>query len=257
MSQALIKFPPPVIEIIAWYNATYQFEEWVKLLNFPQSEVKSNISRNPMAMDVICYGNIKWNELCENSADWAVDLIIVNQDKIRWYHLARNSNPRAFALVKEYADSKTDDELIDEEVDEMLSGNPLAIALLRSRPRLINNTYLMWNPAAEDLIRDMNIPIDYSSLAGNSAPWAVHLLLRHGWLDEIPRGAICGNENPRIFQRVVLHPNGISWRGFSANPLAIHHLRAQANRVRVTIYSNPAAIQLTVSKELIACLMEL
>lgn len=258
MNYTLVRFPPPVVNIIAGYAATYQFASWAKLLEFPKSEIDRAMSENPMAMDVIAYKYIHWDALCENPADWAVDLILANRGYINYYNLARNTNPRAFALVVEFVASQTDDALIRGEIDEMLSTNPLAIALLRSRPRLIDIVYLMWNPAAEELIRDMNIPIDYCSLGSNSAPWAARLLRIHGiWDAEIERNAISRNENLSIFLRVVAKPERISWHGFSANPLAIHHLRASPAKVNATIYSNPAAIEPTISKNLVAFLMEL
>lgn len=251
---SFVGFPPHIAEIIAWYLATYQISDWVKKIPINQKittyqkYMHKHLSSNPMAMDVISDFCICWDQICENEADWAVDLILANKDKIDWYFLAHNPNPRAFALVKEYIESKSDQELIMDELDEMLSANPCAIEVLKERPSLINPIYLMWNPNAEQLIEEKKIPICYESLRCNSALWAVKLLLqKFSVTDTTSYYSICANPNSQLTEKILHIPDLIDWDGLSQNPTAIEHLRAHPDKVKVSIYSNPAIFELTVS----------
>jgi hypothetical protein len=253
-------FIRPIAEIIAAYLATFQLSKWIQALGFEttlsKNIIHSYLSSNPMAMHVICHEHIDWLNLCENSADWAVDLILANRDKISWYHLSHNKNPRAFALVKEYVDSKTDDDLIAEEIDEMLSTNPLALHLLQCRPRLIDKCFLMWNPEAEEFIKNHFIPLEYLPLAMNDAPWAAKLLLAHG-IHLLYETAICRNKNPDITAAVLSIPEKIDWEGLCSNRTAIDYLRTNPLKICLTIYENPAIFELSTSHELVTILLNI
>ncbi len=240
-----------IAKIIGEYAALWKVAPWVTQCGFTSPDINVYFCRNPMAMDVIDESNISWRELCENPADWAVNLLMANLHMIEdWYFVAGNSNKRAFRMVEAM---EFDDEFLRRnEIDEMLSANPNAIGFLRAQPTIVDHTYLMWNPAAEDLIAEMKIPIFHGALAVNPADWAVDILLQPGVIEDIDnKYSLSGNTNPRIVAYLLEHSDLIDWDSFSGNPAAIEHLRANPRMVTENIYSNPRIFELTIPDGLV------
>ncbi len=249
------QIPRGVAVIIGEYAALWQFPKWITDLNFGDNEQKIHqyISQNTMAMDIVDESKVVWQWICENPADWAVDLLLANPDKHDLYHIARNRNPRAFAIVEEKSKSFSVEHMQSEEIDEMLSTNPLALGMLLERPRLIDQSYLPWNPSADVLIKQMKLPIHTAFLRGNDADWAVDILLKD--IANIDGNALSTNENPRIVTYLIAHPEKIHWKYFSQNPTAIEYLRANPTMVKKSIYGNPAALEPIIPDGLIELLM--
>lgn len=46
-----------------------------------------------MAMNILQFNQINWFSLCQNPADWAVDLLLANMDKLeKYFMLVQASN---------------------------------------------------------------------------------------------------------------------------------------------------------------------
>jgi hypothetical protein len=250
-----VEFPHDIARLIGEYVALWKYAPWVTALNLDTADIHNFVSQNPMAMDVIDVANIDWEQLCENPADWAVDLLVENRSRISWYNIARNPNPRALVLLESVEFSVAD--MIRCEIDEMLSANPSAIPILRKQPDLVDHTYIMWNPAAKDLIAEMKIPIFYGALAVNPADWAVDMLLSPGVIRCINVFSLSYNTNPRIVEYLIAHPEIIDWNVFSKNPSAIKYLRENPEKVSVDIYTNPAALEPVIPDGVVELLLEL
>jgi hypothetical protein len=251
-----VEFPHDIARLIGEYVALWKYAPWVTALNLDTADIHNFVSQNPMAMDVIDVANIDWEQLCENPADWAVDLLVENRSRISWYNIARNPNPRALVLLESVEFSVAD--MIRCEIDEMLSANPSAIPILRKQPDLVDHTYIMWNPAAKDLIAEMKIPIFYGALAVNPADWAVDMLLSPGVLtghDNIYGLSL--NTNSRIVAYLIAHPGLIDWGAFSMNPSAIKYLRENPTKVTKSIYANSAALEPMIPDGVVELLLEL
>lgn len=241
--------------LIGEYAALWKFPLWVTSRNFAAKKTTPWIAKNPMAMDVMGdFGEIDWHALCENHSDWAVDLVCANLDEITdWYFLARNENDRAIAIVDsiliEHGFTPRNDELF--EIDEMLSANRKRINFLKQNPQFLNPVYLMWNPAAKELIDEMKIQICYEALATNSADWAIDMLFQANVQPS------CSNPHPRAVAYFLAHPELIDWSSFSYNPTAIDYLRAHPDKVKASIFANPAVLEPTIPNGLVDLLMEL
>ncbi len=234
-------FPSVIAKLIGEYAALWQVAQWVTNLKFPQNH--KFLCSNSMAMDVIDLTNISWNEFCENPADWAVDILLINKNKIEdFYFVAYNTNKRAFQLIL--------DENIEEmhsDIQEIISANPNAIEWLRARKHLIYKPFIMWNPAAKDLIMEIKIPICYDALVLNPADWAVDLLLHPGIIEHIFNiKGLSSNTNHRIVTYLLEHSNLIHWPYFSGNPTAIKHLRMNPQMVTPEIYLNSQIFEPTI-----------
>jgi hypothetical protein len=248
-------FPTVIAKIIGEYSALWTIVSWVTELGFTTEEISIYLSKNPMAMDVINLKNINWDNLCENPADWAVDILLANKDKIDdFYYLAYNTNQRAFQWIIE---ERNVDEM-HTEIQEVISGNPIAIDYLKSHKDIIRELFLMWNPNAKDLIEDMKISINYHCLSSNHSDWAVDLLFKPGIIESISGSqALSSNSNPRIVQYLILHPELIDWNEFSENPTAIEHLHTSSKKVTVSIYANPNIFEPTIPIGLVETLVRL
>jgi hypothetical protein len=245
-------FPRVIAQLIGEYSALWTIVPWVMALKFPVSKY---LCKNPMAMDVIDFDNVSWDELCQNDADWAVDFILENKHKIDdFYYLAYNTNKRIFQWIIE---QRSVDEL-HTYIQEIISGNPIAIDYLKSHKDVIHNEFLMWNPNAQDLIKEMKLPIDYHCLSLNSADWAVDLLLKPSVIKKFSRfDGISSNSNPRIVNYLVLHPKLIDWELFSEIPTAIEYLKENSEKVTSHIYANPNIFEPTVPIGLVEILIDL
>lgn len=76
-------------------------------------------------MEKYFYDKIDWSAMCENPSDDAAELLKKNKDKIRYFKskLAKNPNPKIYALFKELYWSSTNNDILY----NYISGNPAAI----------------------------------------------------------------------------------------------------------------------------------
>jgi len=247
-----MNFPRALAQLIGEYTALWQIEPWITDHVFDivdiESIINTHLCSNPMAMDVIDITNLNWYMLCTNPADWALDLIEANPNMIDWYCLARNTNQRAIALLKANLDK------FDHDCWEMLSSNFRAIELLRAHPKLVDHAYVMWNPNARELIKDLKIPIFIGSLTVNPADWAVDILLSPNTAIENTYSLGC-NTNPRMVAYLLANPHLVVWKTISRNYEAIHHLRANPDNIHISIYANSAIFHPVVPTGLVALLL--
>ena len=150
---------------------------------------------------------LDWSYLSANPS--AIDLLKSNIDMIDWVSLSTNTNPRAIDLLRERVKeenkmSKKHYKIWRNKIDwDVLSGNPIAIDLLRENPHKINWVYLSGNPSAIDLLRENPHKINWEYLSGN----------------------------PSAIKFLEEYPNAIDWSMLSKNPNAIELLKA--NRAKI------------------------
>jgi hypothetical protein len=110
--------------------AKYLYEKYPQKIYWPA------FSENPKAIkylkDPINYDKIDWSKLSKNTA--AIDLLKENIEKIDWYYISCNTNPKAMELIR----VKFEQELLDAENN--------TLHLLRSHEKL-NWSELSKNPA--------------------------------------------------------------------------------------------------------------
>jgi hypothetical protein len=147
-------FCKDIVLLIANYCATWQ----------PQKKY-TRFLQNPMGMDVIPdVTYIDWNGLCENPAEWALDIIEANlafvEEEVDMYFLCTNANPRAMKMVDEWfvkqygrsVETLQRQLVLMHEWDEALSMNCCRVAFLKQHPSLIAVHYLDANTAATELL---------------------------------------------------------------------------------------------------------
>jgi hypothetical protein len=241
-------FPTAIATVVGEYAALWQIDKFVTNRRFTDDEIvgagdiTEHICSNVMAMDIIDPSNINWKSLSENPADWALDLLEANRDMIYWYGLCRNTNKRAIKLLLEEGIEK-----LDYDDWEMLSTNSSALEIFRAHPQRVNATYLMWNPAANVIVKEMHIPLAHDVLVLNHADWAVDILLSPDVLPTIQdKSGLSSNTNPRIVAFLIANPTLINWDNFSGNVEAIEHLRANPEKLTPTVYCNPAIMVPTI-----------
>ncbi len=244
-----------VVQLIGEYAAEWKFAPWIAALPFSLNDNSDFLFENehPMAGELVAGFPIHWRHVCRNAAEWAADLLLANIDKIAdWYHIAYNRNPRVFELFQSQLFSE--EEMLDDEMDEMLTTNPLAIDFLCKHPSLLSFPYLGWNPKGDVLANEMNITIELISLWGNSEEWAVDKLLANITSSITPSLSL--NTNPRIVAWLIANPTHIDWQLFSQNPTAIDYLRANPQNVTPSIYANSAGIEPLIPTGLLDSLLE-
>lgn len=109
---------------------------------------------------------ISWKELSENSE--AIELLEENENRIDWYYLSSNTNPKVINLLKErikYEKGLSYSEYKNLNSNHIawgrLSENPIAIELLKANPSRISWIYLSQNPEAINII---NLPENYNKI---------------------------------------------------------------------------------------------
>lgn len=255
-------FPDGVVDIIAGYAAQWTVAQWlqdIKLEDMPVSFVHlpalsldeqkmQLLSGNPKAEDELHGLMPRWHQLCGNSADWALDLLEANPDRIDMGALSCNANPRAIALLEA--------NLIEIHWHN-LSTNRGAIDILSKNLDKISHYGLQQNssPRAIDLIRQLHIVTTRHYLLPNSSSWAVDILLETP-LDDMEIQLSAGNRHPRM---VALHDPSkmteLGWLMLSTNPGAIDILKAHPHKVTMEIWQNPAIFEPTVPTGLVDALL--
>lgn len=272
------QFPIDIARLISDYAAIWTVVPWLREIenNKPIRDCWSknttiydmkcyHLSANPMACDELeGMGRITPIRLAGNNADWAFDLI---ESKIDHYELvaddfATNTNPRAIAFIESCIESVTPNGW------NHLLMNSSAIELIKKYNGIkkASDPYAIYanpNEVTWDLVKDHHLTTDlnlmHARLSFNSAAWATRLMFEKN----IERAfwGLCSHYDPKILD-ALLHQHGPEldswdWRALSANPAAIHILRAYPNKIKDDIWSNPAIFELTPRPEVLDLLTQL
>jgi uncharacterized protein YlzI (FlbEa/FlbD family) len=120
-----------------------------------------------------------------------------------------------------------------------LSSNPAAIGMLEANPDKINWASLSSNPEAIDMLEANPDKIYWYNLSTN--PAAIELLKANP--DKIDWQRL--STNPAAIDMLEANPDKIDWQYLSTNPAAIDMLKANPNKIDwFWLSSNPAAIEL-------------
>jgi hypothetical protein len=150
-------------EIISWQSLSKNINA-IDLLREKIEQEKillENGQYNRLGVDE----KIDWQSLSENSE--AIELLEGNKNKIRWYYLSSNTNPKTIELLKEriiYENSLLESEyykLRDNISWERLSKNPIAIEILKQNPNKISLLYFSENSEAIDIL---SLPENYDKI---------------------------------------------------------------------------------------------
>jgi hypothetical protein len=187
-----------------WYNA-FCYNENPEIMELVKERIEYEIRLEDEDIEIADI--LDWSYLSANPS--AIDLLKSNIDMIDWVSLSTNTNPRAIDLLRERVKeenkmSKKHYKIWRNKIDwDVLSGNPIAIDLLRENPHKINWEYLSGNPSAIDLLRENPHKINWEYLSGN----------------------------PSAIKFLEEYPNAIDWSMLSKNPNAIELLKA--NRAKI------------------------
>jgi hypothetical protein len=97
--------------------------------------------------------------LSMNPADYAIDLLIDNPDKIDWRYFSANPNPRAYEFLQKHPDKIN---------YSYLSANPNAVEWLKYNPQYIDWWFLSRNENAIDILEENMDKIIWHELSYNS-----------------------------------------------------------------------------------------
>ncbi len=135
-----------------------------------------------------------------------------NRELIDTYWICENQSPEIFERIVRKLDIAS---LKDNEENEALSTNPAAISFLREHPEFINDTYIIWNSAARELIEERKIPIDASIMYQNS-DWAIEHIRKLESIDL--NGLFALNSHPWIVEQLLANRDSVDTDFLCANP---------------------------------------
>ncbi len=176
---------------------------------------------NPRAREY-CHGKPVY-DICSNPADWAMDLLDTCKilDSIQ---LAANTNPRAFNHLPVLNPAIIKDRI----AINILNMNPSALEYIIKHGLV--NEYIVGNPSRDAIPLMGDYPRSLTSIAKNSAPWAVELILKAS-VEKLNRMEVECNTDPRVVtlceSMIPESPtyngyNGVfMWYKFVRNPSAI------------------------------------
>lgn len=201
-------------EIMSWIIdwsllATSNNEGIIKLIemNLDKLDDWSNLSANPLAIDILKNNQdkINWFTICFNKS--AGDLLLQNQKMI----------PESFTCWKIISKHQSNLNLLKQNLDWVnwieLSLNPSAIPLLKEYPDKIKWKHLSSLPEAIHLIKNNLDKINWSMLSSNSA--AGELLKQHP--DKIDWDNFCLNESKIAVEMLMENPDKINWKTIVLN----------------------------------------
>jgi len=182
------------------------------------------------------YDVLDWSYISANPN--AIDILKDNIDKINWFELSSNTNPRAIELLRERAIieknmSRIDYRRLRNKIDWFnLSINPNAIDLLKENEDNIMWGYLSGNPNAIDLLEKNKDEIEWSILSINTNPRAIEMLNENqkniDWF--------MLSKNPNAIELLKKNRENINWRALCINENA-HELIKE--RVEYEMSLNP------------------
>jgi hypothetical protein len=190
-----------------WYNA-FCYNENPEIMELVKERIEYEKELEKQEVENLEIADIlDWSYLSANPS--AIDILKSNIDMIDWASLSVNANPLAIDLLRVRANeeskmSKKYYKAWRNKIDwDVLSGNPIAIDLLRENPHKINWEYLSGNPSAIKLLEEYPNAIDWSMLS----------------------------ENPSAIELLKANPKNIDWYMLCKNPNAIELLKA--NRAKI------------------------
>lgn len=152
-------------------------------------------------------------DLCANPVPEAIDLVSQYPEKIDYYYLSDNSNPKAISLLRNNPHRISWRELNRNTCDD-------AIEILLQYPEKIDYYDLSGNSCslATSILQKNPENIVWSTLSRNSSDYAVSMLLAHP--HNIDWNWICHNTNPRVLELIEKNIDRIQrWRLYQ-NPIA-------------------------------------
>jgi hypothetical protein len=164
-----------------------------------------------------------------------------------------------------FSNTFADLEFLEEHVDKLdfdrLSMNPYAVPLLEKYPEKIHYGYLLGNPNATHLLKNMDIDEILSNSKNNENHEyyfykndnAIDLIeqylenkINNGRIDEIKKyNTFLLSLNIKLVPFLEKHPELIDWGHLSRNPCAIHLLKNNMDKISwEKLSANPNAIEL-------------
>ncbi len=226
--------PIVLAEIVAAY-AGYEWElrAWVKAA-FPNILEEESLWSNPRAREYV-HGKINYSYVSSNSADWAVDIIILQSaefNAILPKAVILNTNPRVVPLIA----------MLDPDPDpwitRIICENPACEELVHQRKLYNENLYM--NPAqwAADLIRKHNIPFcKYNGIQSRIGAVSTRVVTEVLGMANIKFMRECVEiiTHPEVIARIQSlcekFQDNFDWYTLSANPCAIGLLEQYKKKI--------------------------
>lgn len=209
---------PMILHILTTKKKYYEQICWMHL-SANSSEYAVNILINNQE-------NISWKFLCHNKNTKAVKLLYYNIHKIDWYEFSANKNPLAIKLIKDNFHKIHN--LLD---FKTLSMNMSAMQLLKVYPEIIDWGFIIENENAHDIIIK-NMDKIYSEnnrilsdMAFNNNKKVLQLLIDYNILNKNNNNFnlimfnLC--KNPNAIDIIKKYPTHINYKYLNINPNTI------------------------------------
>jgi hypothetical protein len=203
------------IDNIKEINIAFNIVDW-NILSMNESDYALQILLNNQ-------DNIVWDMFCYNTNRKAVELLLENQDKIDWKIISQNTCP----LIIEFITDNFYElyHLID---FEWLSANPSAVNLLEQHPEIIDWCFLTENKNAYQLIKNNMDKIDMRSIFANENKKVLELFtacIGKNKTSNFDYDYYVLSTNPYAFDTLIKYPQYICWNILHINKLSLNLIK--------------------------------